>query len=242
MFKRSPTLTEQIKAYIKERIVNNEFADGRIPPETELANLLGVSRTTIRDALSRLEIEGVVVRKQGAGTFINKPILQIHSRLEEIWSYESVLQAHGYTPSVRLLAFQKNQEAPNIAKALGLGEDATFLFIEKLFRENSTPVILTRNWIPETFLVQDLGEENAKSPIYEFLEDCCQQQLAYYLSDLVPISADAEIAARLRVPQKTALLTFEEVGYNGDDAPILKAQSFFRDDLMRFRLIRRRTP
>ena len=41
MFKRSPSLTEQTKAYIKERIVNDEFEGGRIPSEMELANALG---------------------------------------------------------------------------------------------------------------------------------------------------------------------------------------------------------
>ena len=63
---------------------------------------LGVSRTTIRDALSRLEHEGSIYRKQGAGTFVNEPGLQIKSRLEEMWSYEEVLRDHGYTPSVRV--------------------------------------------------------------------------------------------------------------------------------------------
>ena len=55
MITRNPSLTDQVKAHIKERIVNDGFDDGRIPPETELATDLGVSRTTVRDALSRLE-------------------------------------------------------------------------------------------------------------------------------------------------------------------------------------------
>ena len=55
MLRRAPSLTEQAKSYIKQRILNDEFEAGRIPSETELANELGVSRTTIRDALSRLE-------------------------------------------------------------------------------------------------------------------------------------------------------------------------------------------
>ena len=86
MIKRNPSLTDQTKSYIKDRILNDEFDDGRIPSETELADELQVSRTTIRDALSRLENEGAIFRKQGAGTFVNKPGLQIKSRLEEIWS------------------------------------------------------------------------------------------------------------------------------------------------------------
>ena len=107
MITRNPSLTDQVKAHIKERIVNDEFDDGRIPPETELATDLGVSRTTVRDALSRLEHEGTIYRSQGAGTFVNEPGLQIRSRLEEIWSYEQVLEDHGYVPSVRVLSSRR---------------------------------------------------------------------------------------------------------------------------------------
>ena len=82
MITRNPSLTDQVKAHIKEQIVNDEFEDGRIPPEATLAEDLGVSRTTIRDALGKLEHEGAIYRKQGAGTFVNEAGLQIKSRLE----------------------------------------------------------------------------------------------------------------------------------------------------------------
>ena len=60
MIKRSPSLTDQVKTHIKQQILINTYEDDRIPSETDLAMELGVSRTTIRDALSRLENEGVV--------------------------------------------------------------------------------------------------------------------------------------------------------------------------------------
>jgi GntR family transcriptional regulator len=104
LLQRKPSLTDQAKANIKQRILDGDFADDRIPAETELAAELGVSRTTIRDALSRLENEGVVYRRQGSGTFVNEPGLQIKTRLEEIWSYEAVLEAHGYAPATRILS------------------------------------------------------------------------------------------------------------------------------------------
>ena len=72
MITRNPSLTDQVKAHIKEQIVNDEFEDGRIPPEASLAEDLGVSRTTVRDALGKLEHEGAIFRKQGAGTFVNE--------------------------------------------------------------------------------------------------------------------------------------------------------------------------
>ena len=240
MFKRSPSLTEQTKLYIKERILNNEFADGRIPSETELANTLGVSRTTVRDALSKLENEGVITRKQGVGTFINQPGLQVRTRLEEVWSYEEVLRAHGYTPSVQMLNMILEPADAGSARTLELDDGEQVLYIEKLFLEDSTPVILTRNAVPASLIQCDYDETLARRPIYDFLESCCQRHLSYYLSEIVPVVADDQLAHRLGIQPGVAVLLFEETGYDVNNQPIVRALSWFRDDLLRFRLIRRR--
>lgn len=240
MFKRSPSLTEQTKLYLKERILNNEFSDGRIPSEPELATALGVSRTTVREALSRLESEGAIIRKQGAGTFVNQPGLQIKTRLEEIWSYESALRAHGYTPEVKVLRVYEAPATAALARDLEIAEEEKMLVIEKLFLENKTPAIFTVNSIPKQLLKESVDEEAARMPVYDFLEAQCQQHLLYYLSEIVPIAADADLASVLDVAPNTALFSFEEIGYNTDNQPVVKAVSYFRDDLIRFRLIRRR--
>ncbi|MFN2180350.1 MAG: GntR family transcriptional regulator [Candidatus Promineifilaceae bacterium] len=241
MLKRSPSLTDQAKAHIKELILNGKFKDGRIPSESDLANELGVSRTTIRDALSRLEIEGTVFRKQGAGTFVNRPGLQIKSRLDEIWSYEAVLEAHGYVPAVQVLEVRQEVPAETLRTTLAMEPGEKVTVLEKLFTESSEPVIFTENHIPCRFIPEEVDEELLTIPIYELMEDCCGQHLNYYLSEVVPMVADEELARLLNVEINTPLLALEETGYNDDNEPILWAHSFFRDDLVRFRMIRRAT-
>ncbi|MCL4805463.1 MAG: GntR family transcriptional regulator [Anaerolineae bacterium] len=245
MLKRAPSLTDQVKSHIKDLIIQGQFPDGRIPAEMELAELLGVSRTTVRDALSRLEMEGTVSRRQGAGTFVNGPVLQIHSRLEEIWSYEAVLRAHGLTPSTRVLEARiltagDAELADTIVADLGLEPGEQILFTSKLFLENDLPVILAHNYLPMRVIPEPYQPEDQALPIYDFIETFGRQRLAYYLSDFIPVSADAAVAETLQIPIGTALLAFDETGHNDDNEPILRAFSFFRDDLLRFRILRRR--
>jgi GntR family transcriptional regulator len=241
MLKRSPSLTEQAKSYIKQRILDNGFEDGRIPAETDLANELGVSRTTIRDALSRLELEGVIYRKQGAGTFVNEAGLQIKSRLEEIWGYEAVLEAHGYTPSTRIISVDQQPASPGVAQDLNLPAETPLLVVQKLFLADDQPVIFTVNHLPLQLINLPYTQADFNLPMYQFLPQFCQQHLTYYLSDIMPLNASAELADILHLQPHKALLAFEEIGYNQDNAPILKALSYFRDDLLRLRLIRRET-
>ena len=240
MITRSPSLTEQTKTHIKQLIIDEEFGNGRIPSETVLADQLGVSRTTIRDALGRLEHEGVIYRKQGAGTFVNIPGLQIKSKLDEIWSYEAMLRAHGYPPSVKILSATVEKVDEETAVSLNLAADDEVLVVRKLFLENDEPVILTHNIIPMRLVSDGYTDEELLLPVYEFLGKNGRLHLSYYVSEIIPIIVSDELSDILHIPAQTPLITFNEIGYNNQNQPILKSKSGFRDDLIRLRLIRRR--
>ena len=239
MLKRSPSLTEQTKSYIKQRIINDEFEEGRIPSETALAEELGVSRTTIRDALSRLELEGTIYRKQGAGTFVNEASLRIRTRLEEIWTYEAMLEAHGYTPSTEIISVETQTAPPKLASELNLPSRAEVLRVKKRFFADDQPVIFVENYIPVHILQHTYTAETFHTPMYQVLADVGQQHLAYYVSEIVPLVPAKWLRDLLALKPNSAILSFDEVGYNQDNQPIVKSYSYFKDSLLRLRLLRR---
>ena len=240
MITRGPSLTEQVRQHIKQLIVDGGFEEGRIPPETELATDLGVSRTTVRDALSRLEHEGAIVRRQGAGTFVNPHGLRIKTRLEEMWSYEEMLHDHGFTPSVRVIAATTEAPSPDTADALGLEDDELVVKMEKVFLEDNDPVVLTYNFVPARLLDGEVSKESAAAPIFEFLEAETGSQLAYYVSEIVPVILSEEWADLLGAEAGTAAISFDETGFSTDGQPLVHARSMFRDDLLRLGVMRRR--
>ena len=241
MITPNPSLTDQVTAHIKKLIASDGFDDGRIPPEIDLATDLGVSRTTIRDALSRLEHEGAIYRRQGAGTFVNEHGLRIKSRLENIWSYEQLLEDHGYEPSVRVLDATRTSADLTTIEALDLDDGDTVLFIEKLFLENEEPVVLTINRIPTKLETDTSATDDVAKPVYQFLEDHHQRTLSYYLSEIIPVALDDDKAKKLGVDSGTLAISFDEIGYDKNNQPIVRATSYFRDDLLRFRLIRKKS-
>jgi GntR family transcriptional regulator len=240
MLKRPPSLTEQVKTVLKQRILNEEFDDGRIPSESDLADELGVSRTTIRDALSRLEIEGTVNRRPGVGTFINEAGLQIKIRLEEIWNYEAMLEAHGYVPTSRILGVKEETITASTAVDLNLPPNEKILVVQKLFLADGRPVILGVNRIPTRLISRTWTPDDFHLPIYQFLAEFCQQNLAHYISEIVPLIAQPWLMNILNLSeQKAAIISFDEIGYNQENRPVIRTCSYFRDDLLRLRLIRR---
>ena len=114
------------------------------------------------------------------------------------------------------------------------------LVVQKLFLADDNPVVLTRNYIPTEIITQPYTRNDFHLPMYEFLTRFGQQNLLYYFSEIVPLAAPDWLVDKLRLsPQNKILLSFEELGYNQDNKPIIKAYSYFRDDLLRLRLIRR---
>lgn len=240
MIKRAPSLVEQVQSHLRQRISNAEFDDGRIPSETDLAGDLNVSRNTVRDALSRLEAEGIIYRRQGAGTFVNQAVHLVKTRLEEIVPYESLIEQQGYTPTVKLLRAAEQPADAETRQTLRLKPGAPVLEIRKLYLAGSESVIFSRTRLPVTALAAPYTATDLRLPVFEMLPRLCRQELGYYLSELLPVLATEELSATLNLPEAcTALLSFSETGFTPDNTPILRAQSWFRSDLLRLQLIRR---
>jgi GntR family transcriptional regulator len=237
---RGPSLTEQVRQHIKTLITEGEFDDGRIPPETELAAELGVSRTTVRDALSRLEHEGAVVRRQGSGTFVNSAGLRIKTRLEEMWSYEEMLRDHGFTPTVEVVSLVHEPAGAEMGATLAIDADADVVVMQKVFYEDDEPVVLTTNRVPAALIPHDITDADAAAPVFDLLERDAGLQLSYYVSEIVPIGLDEKQASLLGVEPGTPAIGFDETGFTADGIPLVHARSMFRDDLVRLGVMRRR--
>jgi hypothetical protein len=140
----------------------------------------------------------------------------------------------------RILGLKIVPADPDVAADLARPAGEPMLMVEKLFLEDQEPVILTRNFIPQETIVEPYIEDDLRRPVFEFLAQFCQRHLNYYLSDIVPVIATGRLAGRLHLPDPTALLSLEEIGYDDNNEPVIKAYSYFRDDLIRLRLIRRK--
>jgi GntR family transcriptional regulator len=233
---------EQAVTQMRSLIGEQSFENGRLPSEPDLARLLGASRATVRQALSALAMEGLVVRKHGVGTFVNEYILSIPTRLEEVWDFAEMIRISGYTPSVRHLELNLGPASPAVAQKLALDpESAELLTAANIFLADDVPVIYCIDIIPANLVNQAYRDEELHGPVYTFLERRCHQRLDHNIAELLPVVADSRLSELFQCPPGSPLHYFEEIGFNGAGVPIIYSEEYYRPDYFSFHVIRKMT-
>ena len=231
---------EQVTSYMRSLINKRTFENGRLPSEPDLARLLGASRATVRQALSSLAMEGLVVRRHGAGTFVNEYILNIPTRLEEVWDFAEMIRGSGYSPGVRHLELSLGPGPAAAAQKLGLDpESAELLTTANIFLADDVPVIYCIDIIPAGLVNQAYRDEELHGPVYSFLERRCGQRLDHNIAELLPVVADDRLSKLLQCPVGSPLHYFEEIGFNGDGMPIIYSEEYYRPEYFSFHIIRK---
>lgn len=139
---------EQLAAFIRLQIKANTFTPGeKLIPETDLCDLLKVSRTTVRQAMDLLVNEGLLVRHRGKGSFIADA--KMKRPLNYLYNFtENMQDLNAHPTSVTLV--KEVIEAPiEVRTALQLPPNQTQVFhLERLRCANNEPILIERTYIP----------------------------------------------------------------------------------------------
>ena len=119
-------LYSQLVSIVKRNISAGTLNTGDLlPSEAELCKTFDISRSTVRQAIGALESEGLVVRKQGRGTFVAEP--KVRRKTEMVYSFTSEISSMGMTPSSTLVEFEVIEPTPDIVKVLELSSCMTYV-------------------------------------------------------------------------------------------------------------------
>ncbi|MCS6843171.1 MAG: GntR family transcriptional regulator [Caldilineales bacterium] len=249
MAQKNIALVEQVILEVLSAIEKGEFVrdEGLLPSETELAHRFGVSRATVREALGKLEVAGVVVRRQGIGTFLNQALSRQPARIHE-WFDE----AHGFVDVVRSfhqVAAHRFLDvavvpAAELSQQLQCAPDAPVLAITKLIYSGSVPIIHSYNAMPLRLLPEEAWSRATElaistDSIYKVLELHCNVRVHHQESEVSACLAGETLAPLLACQPGDPCLRVEEVAYSADLTPLFYGRNHFRSDIVTFRQIRR---
>ena len=118
---RAKSIPEQVYSVLRERIDGGAYPPGgRLPSESNLAEELDVSRATVRAALASLAARGYIVRKHGAGTYVNERVMEIGTQVRGGWEFHHLIEASGRKPSIQPISVETRPSTEQESTALEL--------------------------------------------------------------------------------------------------------------------------
>ncbi len=159
----------KIYEQIKDDITNKKYAAGQsIPSERELMKIFNVSRTTIRQALQKLQLNNLIYKVQGKGNIVSsKPINQ---NLNSFYSFHKMILSLGKTPTSKLISCELVEAGDEFSEIFSISKLSKIYHIKRLRLIDGEPAMLENTFIPEyRFKNFDYNKLN-KIPMYEIFK------------------------------------------------------------------------
>lgn len=238
MIKRPKPIVQQVTTILRERIHDQTYPPGkRLPSELELAQELGVSRTTVRTVLAKFASEGLIFRKQGDGTYVNKHIDDVDAHYGGLWDYSRLIEAHGYQPSIETVALTSRVATEEECEELRISADSPIIAMIRLFYANNRPVIYASNVFPKTLIKGDVAELVGNLPLHQFMQQYCHEQIAYVVSDIEAIVVQEKRLETLQVAPGMPLLKLRDMFYNKANLPLILGTSHYNFTCLKLRRV-----
>jgi DNA-binding GntR family transcriptional regulator len=236
-------LASRVREEVRDRIRDGRFAEGlQLPPEVELATSLGVSRTTLREALLQLEQEGLLIRRHGHGTFV-RSAARLRGSLNENLSATEVIRGHGMNPGTSHARMERVAVDDDVADRLRLEHGADVLRLERVRTADGRPVIFTVDVIPARF-VRDAGLDPSALldpglSLYRLYAERLGRSITDGQAWIRLTRAEAEVAERLGIPTGSPILRLEQVDATAEGEPVLFSVESYVGDTFEFNVHRR---
>jgi GntR family transcriptional regulator len=240
---RRTTLTEAAHQELHRAVIKGIYPPGsQLPTEAELGEILGVSRTVVREALRALEEDGLIARRHGVGTFVrNRPILK---HLNFNFGITEMIEAAGLTPGTSYLKIHTHKVDggdQQIVEQLNLPLDTSLITIERVRTANEKPVVYSLDTFPEALLAGALLETSRlhQESLYQILQSEFGQVIDYGVAQVLPAKTPPHVAEKLALPKNSLVLYLIQVDYSPDDKPILLSREYHLPSAFDFMIWRR---
>ncbi|WP_425038458.1 GntR family transcriptional regulator [Primorskyibacter sp. S187A] len=205
-------------------------AGDSLPPERELAAITGLSRVTVRKAIQALAKDGVIIQRQGSGSFVTDDTPHIEQSLSRLTSFSEDMARRGLNATSIWLERGVFMPSPDEVMALALPSDASVSRIARLRLAGGKPMAIERASLPPDILPNPLIVE---ASLYDVMAQNGHRPVRA-LQKISAINLDEETARLLESAPGKAGLSIERSSYLADGRAVEFTQSIYRGDAYNF--------
>lgn len=224
----------QLREQLREKILAGEWTYGQeLPSETKLCNEYHLSRATVKQAFDGLVADGMIVRRQGRGTFVNYKKVT-YSILEEPNLYYQ-LEQEGASQTALVLEQGRVPASQELAKLLEIPSGSSLCHFKRIRKIDGIPMLIQNVFIPEEFEKGLLSQDLTAISFHRYLEEQNQFRLDEFHINIEAVILGAEDSALLDIDQPTAGFFFKTI-FQNQDRKVMYNERVFRGDMINLSL------
>jgi GntR family transcriptional regulator len=217
-------LQRALRGAIENRIIG---PDDALPPERDLAEMLKVSRITVRKAIDELVEDGLLIRKQGSGTFVSN---RVEKNFAKLTSFSEDMRARGREPRSMWLNRAEGTVTPEESLTLRSSPGTPVYRFHRIRIADDAPMAIEYATVLATCLP---SIDSVQDSLYEALERAGNRPVRA-LQRLRAVLLTAEQAKLLKAQEREAGLLVARVGYLKDGRAVEYSQSYYRGEIYDF--------
>mgnify|MGYP000164081361 FL=1 len=219
----------QLMEELETSIRNGVYKPGdKIMTEAEMAKEYGVSLITVRKAVGSLMEKGLVVRKQGKGTFVKKP--KYSRNMKKLQSFSDMCRQMGMNPGARMVENHLVPVSAPIARRLGVDAGSSVIYISRLRLADGVPVQIEKSYFPLSyaFLLEAKFDDNS---LFDYLRKSRGVWVASSEKSIEVCRVTKEEAALLNIQKGDLQLCVKSTAFDANEQVLYTGVQIINGDL-----------
>jgi GntR family transcriptional regulator len=238
--KTSIPLYNRIESILRNKIVSGQYEPGdRLPNEDDFAGHYGVSKITIRNALARLESEGLIVRTPGKGTFVSEHVIEEVKTVFKGDIYNIVSDSQKYDVVPLGLETKKIREVRNartVRTFLNKVNEDEISVVRRVRMIKEMPVFYLENIIPTEFGSQLTLEELSEGPLLKILKKKTGLSIGRGELYMEIVPSDVDVAQALNIQFFDSVVLLQVFYWHSSGEPFEVVNTFMRTDFFKYKV------
>lgn len=230
----------QVQNWIKEKISTGIWKpNDKLPSEIDLAEMLGISRGTIKQAIKQLTEEGILTQIHGKGTYVVGGHLEYPLAERLVSLAETMIENH-HDFSTQLISVERMAASRQQREILQLDEGEEVYVLLRLRYVGETPVVFLENYLPVRRFPGLEHKNFEENPLFAIIENDYGTSIEWGKRSFLANTADEHTAGKLQIDKGTPITLLEQTTYTKNDVPIEYSRVWIRNDKIKLTSILRR--
>lgn len=224
----------QLKTLLMEEIKADAYpVDSLIPTEMEISEMFGISRTTVRQAITELVQEGWLYRIKSKGTFVARRKIK-QDFIRRLESFNEQIERTGRKPGTELLAMEVVSMMDRVADVFHAAAGEKAIYLHRKRSADDEPIVTVETYLPYDKCAFLMQHDMVRESMYNVLAEREETRICRVNRTMEAVAANARDSRLLNIRTGKPVHLFHTIGYNQHDEPIEFSVARYRGDRNRF--------